>query len=301
MKRSLIAIIALLVAITAFAETEVDPEYRAEIEKWRAGRLERLTADDGWLSVVGLHWLHPGHNRFGSDPSYEVPLAAKGVLGFCGTLRPMKDGRVEMYALANANVTVNGKKATGAMLSSDLEGTPDMVGVGRFSFYVISRSGRLAVRVKDPEAEARKQFEGIGHFPIDSSYRVSARLEPYGEPRQVTINTVIGTPTIMHAPGRLRFTLAGEELSLEPFVEDPENPSYFLMFRDGTSGNTSYGAGRFLYADVVGDDGTTTLDFNRAYNPPCAFTAHATCPLPPPWNTLRIKVEAGEKYKRPKK
>jgi uncharacterized protein (DUF1684 family) len=128
---------------------------------------------------------------------------------------------------------------------------------------------------------------------------VTATLEPYDEPRQVEIPTVTGDPATMLAPGLLRFTLGGDSLSLEPFVGDVDDDGYFLIFRDRTSGDTSYGGGRFLGADAATADGTTTIDFNYAYSPPCAFTAHATCPLPPPQNNLTVAIEAGEKYPGP--
>jgi uncharacterized protein (DUF1684 family) len=131
---------------------------------------------------------------------------------------------------------------------------------------------------------------------VDPRYRVTATLEPYPELRQVEIPTVLGTPTTMLAPGRLHFTLLGEELALEPYLSAPDDPEYFLIFRDLTSGETTYGAGRFLSAAAAGVDGHTVLDFNLAYSPPCAFTAHATCPLPPPGNSLAVAVEAGEMH-----
>ncbi len=125
---------------------------------------------------------------------------------------------------------------------------------------------------------------------------MTARLEPYDEPRRVAIPTVLGEDTSMLAPGRLRFELHGRELTLEPYRESPDDTSLFLIFRDTTSGDSTYGAGRFLYAEAPGPDGTTTLDFNLAYNPPCAFTPFATCPLPPPQNWLPVPIEAGEKF-----
>jgi uncharacterized protein (DUF1684 family) len=273
-----------------------DPAYLAEIEAWRAVRLERLTADDGWLTVVGLHWLEPGVNPFGSDPANEIPLSAPGVPALAGNVELLADTSVVATAAAGAAVTVNGAPLVESVLRSDAQGQPDIVGVGRLSFYLIDRGGRLAARVKDPEAPARTSFAGLQHFPIDPRHRITARLEPYPEPREVAIPTVLGTPTIMLAPGVLHFTLRGEELSLEPYVNAVDDPEYFLIFRDRSSGDSTYGGGRFLDADSVGPDGATVLDFNLAYSPPCAFTPHATCPLTPPQNSLRVAVEAGEMF-----
>jgi len=273
-----------------------DPAYVAEVEAWRAERLERLTADDGWLTVVGLDWLQAGVNRFGSDPASEIPLVAPDIPELAGTVELLADGSVVARAAEGAAVTVDGAPLVESVLRSDAQGTPDIVGVGRLRFYLIDRGGRLGARIKDPEAAARRKFKGIEHFPIDPRYRVTARLEPYPTPREVQVPTVLGTPTPMLAPGVLRFTLLGNELTLEPYQESPDEASYFLIFRDRTSGDTTYGGGRFLDAAAAGADGTTVLDFNLAYSPPCAFTPHATCPLPPPQNSLRVAVEAGEKF-----
>jgi len=170
------------------------------------------------------------------------------------------------------------------------------VRVGRLTFYVISRGDRLGVRVKDPEGPARTGFTGLEHFPVDPRFRVRARLEAYPEPREVEIPTAVGTEETMLAPGRLHFELGGRQLSLAPFVESAEDDRYFIVFSDATSGETTYGAGRFLSADAA-RDGATTLDFNRAYSPPCAFTPHATCPLPPSGNRLQVAVTAGEMHR----
>ena len=296
MKKALIvALLALTVACTENVSSP-DPSYVAEIEAWRAERLERLAAEDGWLTVVGLHWLAPGVNRFGSDPGNEIPLNGPDIPALAGTVELLAEGPLVAHVEAGASVTMNGAPLAESALRSDAQADPDILGVGRLSFYVIDRGGRLGARVKDPEAPARTGVVGIEHFPIDPRYRVTARLEAYPKPREVPIPTVLGTPTTMLAPGVLRFSLRGEELSLEPYVNAVDDPEYFLIFRDRSSGDTTYGAGRFLDAATVGADGTTVLDFNLAYSPPCAFTPHATCPLPPPQNSLRVSVEAGEKF-----
>ena len=296
MKTALVAALLLLAAACTDNVPTPDPAYVAEIEAWRTERLERLTADDGWLTVVGLHWLAPGVNRFGSDPANEIPLNGPDIPALAGTVELLDDGSLVAGAAAGAAVMVNGAPLVESVLRSDAQGEPEIVGVGRLSFFIIDRGGRLAARVKNPDAAARREFRGIEHFPIDPRYRVTARLEPYPEPREVPIPTVLGTPTTMLAPGVLHFTLRGEELSLEPYVNAADDPEYFLIFRDRTSGNSTYGGGRFLDAEAVGADSTTVLDFNLAYSPPCAFTAHATCPLPPPQNSLGVAVEAGEMF-----
>ncbi len=296
MKRPLAALALLLLTACASPIPDVDPEYRADIEGWRTQRLERLTADDGWLTVVGLHWLADGVNRVGGNRGMEVALAGPDVPGLAATLELTDTGTVLARAAVEEAVTINGEPLTEATLNTDSQGKPDILRIGRLTLYVIDRSGRLAVRVKDPESQARTHFAGIESFPIDPSDRGSVVLEPYESPREVSIPTVTGTPTTMLAPGLLRFQIGDEHLALEPYVGSPEDDTYFMIFRDRTSGDTTYGGGRFLAVGAVGADGTTVIDFNYAYNPPCAFTAFATCPLPTPQNSLPVPVPAGEKY-----
>ena len=296
MKHPLAALALLLLTACASPVPEVDFDYRLAIDEWRTKRLERLTADDGWLTVVGLHWLVEGVNRVGGNRGMEVALIGPDVPGLAATLELTDAGTVNARAAVEGAVTINGEPLTEATLNADAQGDPDLLQIGRLTLYVIDRGGRLAVRVKDPESEARNHFAGIESFPIDPSYRVSALLEPYESPREVSIPTVTGTPTTMLAPGLLRFQFGDEHLALEPYVGSLEDETYFMIFRDRTSGDTTYGGGRFLSVEAVGEDGTTVIDFNYAYNPPCAFTAFATCPLPTPQNSLPVPVPAGEKY-----
>jgi uncharacterized protein (DUF1684 family) len=156
------------------------------------------------------------------------------------------------------------------------------------------RGGRHAIRLRDPNAAARRNFHGIDTYPIDLAYRVTARFEPYAPPKKVPIANVIGTVDTMLSPGALVFQLGSRELRLDPLLEEPDATSLFLIFKDETSGSETYGAGRFLYTDLP-VDGRVVVDFNRAYNPPCVFTEFATCPLPPPQNDLEAAVRAGEK------
>lgn len=298
--RFAVAAALMLIAIScARAPAPVDPAYAAEVEAWRADRLERLAAPDGWLSLTGLYWLEPGGNRFGSLADSAVVIPDQSVADVAGLLILGDDGTVVAFAEEGAGVEVNGEPLTEKILATDASGAPDVITVGRVQFYIIDREGRLGARVKDPEAPTRTGFEGIAHFPINPAFKVAARFETYEAPREVAIPTVLGEDTTMLATGRLHFEIEGRELTLEPYVESPDANSLFLIFRDATSAVTTYGAGRFLYADAPGEDGMTTLDFNLAYNPPCAFTPYATCPLPPPQNWLDIAIEAGEQYHGP--
>jgi uncharacterized protein (DUF1684 family) len=201
---------------------------------------------------------------------------------------------VRIRPAAGVSILLDGQVIGERTLADDAGGKPDIVQLGDLRFHAIRRGERFGVRVRDPKSPLRSGFKGLEYFPAAPAYRVEAEFQAYEKPRKVPIPTVLGTTEEMEAPGRVRFVLAGQELTLEPVVEDPKEPSLFFIFKDATAGSETYPAGRFLYAEMP-KDGKVVLDFNKAYNPPCAFTPYATCPLPPRQNWLNVRVEAGEK------
>ncbi len=270
-----------------------DPAYAQEVETWKKQRLERLTSETGWLTLVGLHWLHAGENRFGSDPGNEVVLPEGKSPPHAGSFF-LENGRVRARPLPGAGVTLEGKPVGEQELRTDEADEPDVLRLGDLQLYVIKRGERLAIRVKDPNARARKEFKGLEYFPADPRYRVTAEFIPYETPKEVAVPTILGTVDRMRAPGYVRFTLEGKTLTLEPVLESPDAKELFFIFKDETSGKETYPAGRYLYTDLP-KDGRVVLDFNKAYNPPCAFTPYATCPYPPKQNWLPVRIGAGEK------
>jgi uncharacterized protein (DUF1684 family) len=193
-----------------------------------------------------------------------------------------------------SGVTVGDAAVTDRELRSDADGEPDSLRLGRLLFFVIKRGDRFAIRVKVPESAARKEFHGLEYFPANPRYRVVATFTPFVPPKEVSVPTILGTVDKMSSPGRVTFTIDGNELSLEPVLEEPDATELFFIFKDRTSGKETYPAARYLYTELpVG--GKVTLDFNQAYNPPCAFTPFATCPFPTKENVLPVRIEAGEK------
>ncbi|HZN54302.1 MAG TPA: DUF1684 domain-containing protein [Candidatus Polarisedimenticolaceae bacterium] len=287
-KLAMIVLLALpLLAVAAdvdFQKTEAD---------WRETRAKRLASPNGWLTLVGLSWLSPGENVFGSDPEAAVPLP-KGKAPLHAGKLILENGAVRIVAPADSGVTLDGKPVGERVLRDDTQEETDVLKIGEVSFYVIKRGDKFGVRVKDPNSPVRTEFKGLDYFPADPKWRVAATFKPYDAPRKVEIPTVLGTTETMEAPGLITFSVDGKTYTLEPVVEDPENPSLWFIFKDGTSAKETYGAGRFLYSDMP-KDGKVVVDFNQAYNPPCAFTPYATCPLPPKQNWLPVRVEAGEK------
>jgi uncharacterized protein len=269
------------------------PRYRAEIEKWRADRVRRLTAEDGWLSVVGLSWPEEGDNSVGSAPSARVALPSGRTPARLGTIR-LARGSASFTAAPGVSVTHDGRPVRTIVLAADADGDPTILRHGTVSLYAIRRGDRLGIRVKDSAASARREFHGIDGYAIDPKWRVVARFEPYRPKKSIPIPNVLGNVTQEPSSGAVVFSIGGREYRLDAVDEEGEE-DLFLIFGDRTNGTATYGAGRFLYAPRPGPDGKTVVDFNKSYNPPCAFTAYATCPLPPPQNRLPVAVTAGEK------
>lgn len=288
--------IALVALVSCAAPTPAPPPpagWEDDVREWRENRARGLASDNGWLTLVGLFWLDEERAyTIGSGADAEFKLPAGSAPEAIGTF--VREGTVVRFEAApGAGATVNDTALAATVLRSDREEKPDVVRAGRVSMTVIDRDGRLGVRAKDPDNETRTKFAGLDYFPIDPAYRVVARLDRFETPREITIPTATGIDSKMEAPGLLRFRLGGTEHAILGFgASDAE--SLFVIFRDKTSAESTYGAGRYLDATREAD-GTYVLDFNRAYNPPCAFTSFATCPYPPPENVLRVPVEAGEK------
>lgn len=273
------------------AERVEHSPYQTEIESWR-GRMEQsLRADRSWLTLVGLFWLNQGANRFGSRPENEIVLPEGAAPDYAGSIMYQAD-MATLHAEAAAGVAVNGQPATLQRLHSDTDSAPDLVTLGDLTMLMIQRGQRHAIRLWDRRSPARIAFTGRRWFPVHEAYRLSARFVPHDPPRSLPVPNILGETEQRPSPGYAVFTLDGREHSLDAVTEGDE---LFFIFRDQTAGDATYPAGRFLKA-AFPLNGQITLDFNRAYSPPCAFTAFATCPLPPPANHLPLRIEAGELY-----
>jgi uncharacterized protein (DUF1684 family) len=277
---------------TAPAASGLAPDaYRREIESWRAARDANLRKPESWLTLVGLFWLEEGENRFGSDPRNRVVLPAGKAPAVAGTL--VRHGEaVTVRATPGAGLESDGHPVTEMTLASDAKGKPTVLRLGSLSFYVLKRGDRLGVRVKDRQSPALATFHGVESFPVDPEWRMVARFEPHPRPTSIPIANVLGQTENQPSPGTVVFEHAGKTWRLDAL--DGGDGSLSLIFADSTSGRETYGAGRFLDTDPP-RDGKVVVDFNKAYNPPCAFTAFATCPLPPRQNRLAVAVTAGEK------
>lgn len=269
--------------------------HEAEIAGWRAQRLAELGGEQGWLALAGLYWLREGEHRLGAAPDADIVFPA-GAPAEVGTLT-LQAGVVQLHVAPGVDARIADAKITDMALRSDVDPSQPAQRVtiaGRFTFLILARGDRLGLRLYDRDSPERTHFAGIESYPVAERWRVTARFEPYPTPRLVDHPTVIGT-TKAEIPGVAIFTIDGVERRLTPILEHgPAGDELLFVFRDLTSEAETYPGGRFL---ITGSPraGALVLDFNRAHNPPCAFTPYATCPLPLPENRLGVRVDAGEK------
>lgn len=274
------------------AAPKVDPAYQAEIDTWRRLRYEDLTRADGWLSIVGLHWItldshFAGTERSGVDTVFGPPQL--GMFSKVGE-------RVYFTPERGVDVTHNGEPFSGRIeLLDDRQPIPSILGYdnGQGEITVIWRGGRHALRIRHNQAEGRLKFAGIEYWPLDESWKMQATFNPNPPGTTTEVVTVMGTTEVAAIPGTISFERDGKTYRLDVFPRG--DAGYRVMFADLTSGQGSYGQGRFI--DLLGPDaqGKLTLDFNRAYNPMCAYHRYGTCPTPPKNNRLDLAVNAGEK------
>ncbi len=283
--------ISLVVALLlALAPLQPAVAYVADVQRFRADREAALRADDGWLTVAGLFWLKPGRNTAGSaaDNDIVLPRRAPARLGTFELAR----GTVTFAADPSARVARNGHPITSARF--DLSGGDrDAVTADDLVLFPIQRGDRIGIRMRDLHSRMRSGFTGLRWYPVRPEYRLTATFVAYPQPRTVKVPNVLGQEPEMTSPGYVTFTLQGRSLRLEPVFESDERSELFFIFSDLTSRDATYRAGRFLYAPLP-KDGVVVLDFNKAENPPCAFTEFATCPLPLKENRLPVRIEAGE-------
>lgn len=290
MRRARLALAAGLAIAGSAGLARGDELYRASVQKWREQREARLKADGGWLSVAGLSWLKPGENRFGTGADVEVPLPQGSAPPIAGVLT-LEGGRTTVEMVAGVSASIDGKPVTGPTpLRPD---STDLVELGDVTLQVIERGSRLGIRLRDRNAAARRDFTGCRWYDVKEPYRIEARWVSHPQPRPLKVPNILGQTETMPSPGYAEFSVAGRSVRLDGVLEDPQSTQLWFILRDETSGKQTYPAGRFLYADLP-KAGKIVLDFNKAYNPPCAFTAFATCPLPPPQNWMPVKIEAGE-------
>jgi uncharacterized protein (DUF1684 family) len=269
---------------------EDEQAYVQEIEEWQHSRVERLKGKNGWLNLAGLLWLEEGKNSFGSDPANDLIFPEKAAAS-CGSLT-LADGVVTLKVKNGVKITTENVPVTTLILNDDQSKPTTYLQQGDLAWNIIKRGDEYGIRLRDHKHPRIEKLDHIPAYPINFDYVVEAKLHPFEEPRIFTVATPVeGFTESYPCPGELHFKILDEELVLYPFTS---GEGYFLIIADETTGMETYGAGRFMYAPPD-STGRIILDFNKAYNPPCAFSPYATCPMPPRDNFLPVAIEAGEK------
>jgi uncharacterized protein (DUF1684 family) len=290
-----LSVLIILILFNGCQPASVEETFAEGEQKWRQQRHERLVSDNSWLTVAGLHWLREGEIAVGAAPDNDIVFPAHSFEPYAFVL--VRSGQSITLITGDQPLLLNGKPAPRqSLLKSDADTTADKVSAGDVTFWIVKRGNRFGVRVQDKQAKTYLDYKsgkyGLDFYPPDPAFRVVATLKPYDKPQPRTVATVIDWEDEMMSPGLLHFDLKGKNYTLEPY--EASDGRLFIVFKDKTSGPETYGAGRFLYAEKIAEN-NYDLNFNRAYNPPCAFTRYATCPLPPAMNNLDVAIPAGEK------
>ncbi|MFZ0286577.1 MAG: DUF1684 domain-containing protein [Terriglobales bacterium] len=286
---SFLVLLTLVAAAVGDNRPAIDAAYQQSFDKWKAEQVDDLKQN--WLTLAGLFWLKPGDNSFGSDAANAIAFP-KGP-AHAGVFTLQGDDVVAKFS-PDAHAIIAGQPATAQKLLPDVSGKRTIVEMGSLRFYVIKRGARLGIRLKDLDTEAARNFHDLVFFPLDLNYRVTAKWIPSDGKKTVDVPNVLGDVTPTPIAGTVVFKLNGQELQLTDLGGNPSK-GLFFVFNDLTSKTETYPGGRFLDAGPV-VNGMVELDFNRAYNPPCAVTPYATCPLAPKENRLAIAIPVGEKY-----
>lgn len=266
--------------------------FHSELKKWQNEREQSLRKEKGWLSIIALDWLKSGENTIGSEAGLTFTLPKPVPARLAKIHYENEKAQIEFLSL-EGGVTFDGKAVVlGKKYELSTGEKAPVVAVGSIDFFAIKRKNGVGLRVRDTNAEARKNFKGREWFSGDPAMVIEGEWHELKTPKKLHIPDVIGNVNEEDSPGYVTFKVAGKTHTLYPTKDGDE---LFFVIRDQTSGKQTYGAGRFLYAGLP-KNGKVTLDFNRAESPPCAFTAFATCPLPPPENNLAFAVTAGEKF-----
>jgi len=291
-KLSIISIFIIL-SFNIFAQTDT---YLSEVEQWSSGRIDALKQANGWLNLEGLFWLKKGINRFGSasenDLVYDNATFPKYLGDYIYENGKVywKDGITEKITIKdNAGLVITNDETLNLLTATEGTYTSQWKD---FVWVVIQREDKVGVRFRNLKAKTLLEFKGIERFPVAAKWRIKAKVIPQNQ-NPLMIMNVLGQNTAQKHGGQLVFDIEGITYRLDAI--DEGGIRLFVTFADATSGKTTYGSGRFIELDRPDANGFTYIDFNKAYNPPCAFTEFATCPLPPPQNRLSIAIPAGEK------
>ena len=293
MRKLLVISFFTILSFNLFAQTD---RYLTEVKQWDSLRIAALKDPNGWLNLEGLFWLKKGVNRFGAASENELVFDNACFPKYLGDFI-FDNGKVFWKDAPTEKITIKDKAGlsisnySALNLLTETEGTYTSQWKD-FVWIVIQREDKVGIRFRNLKAKTLLEFKGIERFPVNEKFRIKAKVIPQNQ-NPLMIMNVLGQNTAQKHGGQLVFDMEGKTYRLDAI--DEGGVRLFVAFADATSGKTTYGSGRFIELEKPDADGFTYIDFNKAYNPPCAFTEFATCPLPPPQNRLSIAIPAGEK------
>jgi len=290
--KSFIIYSLLILIIACTQKPTADPNYVKEINEWGAKRVNRLKADDGWLNLVGRFWLKQGESTFGSAKDNDIVVESSKLPEHIGSFI-FEDSVVTFKAKDDVEVLLDGKPVKEIVLVDDQKNDVTVLQIGSVKFNLIVRDTLYGIRFRDLNSDLVKNFKGVERYPIDESWKIIAKFKAYNPVKEIDVPNVLGQISKENSPGAVVFERDGKTHRID--AVDEGGDKLFLIIADQTSGEETYGGGRFMYVNKPDSTRTILLDFNKAYNPPCVFTKYATCPLPPLQNYLKLKIEAGEK------
>ena len=268
--------------------------YHLEIESWHQKRLENLKGPKGWLNLAGLFWLKDGINTFGSGENNDIVFPEGKIPARAGFFM-LKNNIVTLEVAPHVVIKSKGQPVKTLVAYHPDSARGAVQEYESLQWFTIKRDDKFGIRLRDFKNPELENFKGIERYPVDAAWRVEARFGKSDSLKTINITNILGQTTPQPSPGTIIFTINEKEYRLDALADDEGSSEYFMIFGDATNTKETYGAGRYLYINKPDADGKTIIDFNKAYNPPCAFTAFATCPLPPRQNILDIEVTAGEK------
>ena len=287
------AVLFLLVGCNSSKKETIDPiAYKQEIDQWHQKRIDELRGESGWLNLAGLYWLKEGINTFGSDKSNDLVFPEGKIAPKAGFFL-VKNGVVQVNIMADVKVMKDSQIVKEEIIFHPDSAKNATLTHGSLQWFVIKRDDQVGIRLRDLQSREVEEFSGIGRYDVDPEWLVEANLEVSSTPRRISITNVLGQTTDQVSPGTLVFEIDGKTYKLDALEGNKEE--LFIIFGDATNEKETYPSGRYLYVKIPDASGKTILDFNKSYNPPCAFTPFATCPLPPSQNVLPIAIRSGEK------
>ncbi len=289
-KYLIIPVLLIFFVVNSCKDSSSNKEYIQSVKEWRKERLKGLKSEKGWLNLRGLFWLKNGKNTFGSDSSNIIVFPEKAP-DFMGNFI-LNDSLITFHSDNNIQIMHEGSVVKKTIMRTDQTEHPTVLQHGSLKWFVIERNGEYAIRLRDLKSPLLSELDSIPAYPVKPEWKIKATFKEYEQDKYIEVPNVLGESYQEKIPGILSFSVNNQTYYLSP-LGTREN--LFLIFGDETNAETTYGGGRFLSVGKPDEDNNVYIDFNKAYNPPCAFTPYATCPLPPRENILPVKIEAGEK------